>query len=87
MPKRKNLPIRPTPPRKSVRCAANTISSGDRTDNVRSREKILSDARLIQEVSKMARNKPQAELMVLELMRKYKFDFFRLKQLLRRKAN
>jgi len=53
----------------------------------RSREKILSDAALIQEVSNMAENKGKAELMILELMRKYTFNLSRLRELLGRKAN
>ena len=52
-----------------------------------SHERSLSDGALIQEVSKMAANEQQAELMILELMRKYTFSFTRLKELLRRKAN
>jgi hypothetical protein len=87
-------PANPLPLRKSTRHATNTVSPGDGSykpsnsaDNDRSREKILSDAALIQEVSKMAENKEKAELMILELMRKYTFNLSRLRELLGRKAN
>jgi len=87
-------PANPLPPGKSTRHATNTVSPGDGSygpsnsaDNDRSREKILSDAALIQEVSKMAENKEKAELMILELMRKYTFNLSRLRELLGRKAN
>jgi hypothetical protein len=51
----------------------------------RSSEKNLSNRALVQEVLKMVENEDKAELMVLELMRKYSFNLSRLKDLLRRK--
>ena len=78
------------PPRKSAHHATNTVSSSgpsNSADNDRSLEENLSDAALIQEVSKMAENKEKAELMILELMGKYTFNLSRLRELLRRKAN
>ena len=81
------------PPKKSARHAT-TVSPGDRShepsksaDDGRTREEIPNDAALIQEVSKIVDNEEKAELLLLELMRKYTFSFTRLKVLLRRKAN
>jgi len=50
----------------------------------RSSEKTLSSWALLQEVLKMAENEDTAELMILELMRKYSFRFSRFKDPLRR---
>jgi hypothetical protein len=74
-------------PRKSARCATKAVSIGNRSDNDRSRGKILSDTALIQEVSKMIKNKEKAEVMILELMMKYSFNLSHLKHLLGSKAN
>jgi hypothetical protein len=52
-----------------------------------SQGKTLSDPALVQEVRKMAENKAKAEIMILELMRKYSFDLSELQKLLNRKAN
>ena len=51
-----------------------------------SRGKTLSGSALVQEVTKMV-EKDNAEIMILELMRKYSFDLSHLQKLLRRKAN
>src|SRR4051794_18183527 len=48
--------------------------------------KTLSGPALVQEVMKMVENKDNAELMVLELMRRYSFSLSLLQDLLRRKA-
>jgi hypothetical protein len=48
--------------------------------------KTLSGPALVQEVMKMVENKDNAELMVLELMRRYSFSLSFLQDLLRRKA-
>ena len=50
-----------------------------------SSDKSLSDEVLRQEVTKIAKNEARAELMLLELMRTYSFNFPRLKELLTRK--
>ena len=84
-------------PRKSARLAslaANTVSAesspktmqSDSGGNDSSGEKSLSVVELVQKVLRMAENKDRAELMVLELMREYSFDFSRLKELLRGKV-
>ena len=52
-----------------------------------SQGKSLSGPALVQEVAKMVENKDNAELMVLEMMRKYSFDLSHLQMLLRRKSN
>jgi len=49
--------------------------------------KTLSVSALVQEVRKMAENKDNAEIMILELMRKYSFDLSHLQTLLRSKTN
>jgi hypothetical protein len=48
--------------------------------------KTLSGPALVQKVMKMVENKDNAELMVLELMRRYSFSLSLLQDLLRRKA-
>ena len=48
--------------------------------------KTLSGPALVQEVMKMVENKDNAELMVLELMRRYSFSLSLLQDLLRSKA-
>jgi hypothetical protein len=58
----------------------------DSGSNGGSGEKSLSSAALVKEVSKMVENENQAELMILELMREYSFNFSRLKELLRGKV-
>lgn len=86
MPKRKlsgNTDERSGPPRKSARLAKKKISTEDSGSNGSSGEKSLSSAALVKEVSKMVENENQAELMILELMREYSFNFSRLKELLR----
>lgn len=57
----------------------------DSGNSGRSSEKNLSNRALVQEVLKIVENEDKAELMVLELMRKYSFNFSRLKDLLKRK--
>ena len=52
-----------------------------------SQGKTLSGPALVQEVMKMVGNKDNAELMILELMRRYSFSLSLLQDLLRRKAN
>jgi hypothetical protein len=70
---------------------ATTIPGGAKPSKKRqkdsSRGKTLSDPALVQEVRKMAENKSKAEIMILELMRKYSFDLSELQKLLNRKAN
>jgi hypothetical protein len=51
-----------------------------------SKGKNLSGLALVQEVTKMVENKDNAELMILELMRRYSFDLPLLQKLLRRKS-
>jgi len=99
MPKRKRgiEPSGPTTPssrRQPARVAAlnATRRSGSETSRgpsnlASSRKKDLSGAALIREVLKIAENEEKAERMILELMEKYNFDFSRLRELLRRKAN
>jgi hypothetical protein len=48
-----------------------------------SSQKSLSSVELIQQVSKMVKNKKRAELILLELMEEYSFSFPNLKELLR----
>jgi hypothetical protein len=48
-----------------------------------SSQKSLSHAELIQHVSKMVKNRERAELIILELMNEYSFNFQDFKQLLR----
>ena len=52
-----------------------------------SQGKTLSASALVQEVRKMAENNDNAEIMILELMRKYSFDLSHLQTLLRSKTN
>jgi len=61
---------------------ATTIPGGDNS----SQKKTLSRPALVQEVTKMV-DKDNAEIMILELMRKYSFDLSYLQKLLKRKAN
>jgi hypothetical protein len=61
---------------------ATSILSQD-SGNIHDRsKKILPIEALVPEVIKMVENKERAELMILELMRKYTFSFPRLKELL-----
>jgi len=88
-------PASPSRRRKSTRIAskkATSRSGGDGSHGQsridRSRRKNLSSAALSQEVSKIVKNnKGKAELMILELMRKFSFDLSDLRKLLRREAN
>jgi len=92
MPKRKrdvelSGPAGPSSRRKSK---ATSKSGGDGShgrSNDRIRETNLSSAALSEEVLKMVENKEKAELMILELMRKYTFSLLDLRKLLTRKAN
>jgi hypothetical protein len=97
MPKRKRgiEPSGRTPSRRQPARAA-ALNATPRTSGETSRgpsnlaislKKDLSSAALTSEVLKIAENEVQAERMILELMKKYNFDFSHLKQLLRRKAN
>jgi len=97
MPKRKldvepSGPASPSSRRKSARVVslkAKSKSSGDesrRQLNNRSGKTSLDIAALSEEVLKMV-NKKNAELMILELMRKYNFSLADLRNLIRRKAN
>jgi len=98
MPKRKrdvepSGPAGPSSRRKSTRVVSLKATSkpgGDGShgrSNDRSRETNLSSAALSEEVLKMVENKEKAELMILELMRKYTFSLPDLRKLLTRKAN
>ena len=65
---------------------ASSIHSGNTRDKSSS-ENTLSIKDLAQEVLKMVENEDGAELMILELMRKYSFSLTRLKELLRGKLD
>ena len=68
--------------------AATTRPGGDDSFSRRggSQGKNLSGPALVHEVAKMVENKENAELMILELMRRYSFDLSLLLKLLRRKS-
>ena len=76
----------PTAP--TAKNLSNTISgiepdSSQGSSNSASSEKSLSGGELVQQVLKMVKNRDRAELMILELMAEYSFNFSRLKELLR----
>ena len=68
---------------------ATTGPGGDNSSSQKdsSQGKSLSSPEMVQEVAKMVENEDHAELMILELMRKYSFDLSLLQKLLRRKSN